>query len=171
MHDGAKTLREEIEVRLVGAEDVVALRRKVLRQGMPAETAIFPGDNEPEAFHLGAVRNHEIVGVATFLLRPYPLDAAASRAWQLRGMAVDPALQGQGVGTRILDSAIETLRHELFRRDERHVPAILWCKARIKAVEFYRRNGWVTEGDEFDIANFGKHFLMKWQQPDSRTRN
>lgn len=167
MDDSTKTLREEIEVRRVDAADVVPLRRKVLRQGMPAETANFPGDNEPEAFHLGAVRNHEIVGVATFLIRPYPLDAAGTRAWQLRGMAVEPALQGQGVGSRILDSAIEALRHELLRHDERHAPVVLWCKARIKAVEFYRRNGWIVEGEEFDIPNFGKHYFMKWQ-PDGR---
>ena len=144
---------------------MVPLRRKVLRQGMPAETAIFPGDDEPETFHLGALRNGEIVGIATFLVRPYPLDAAGARAWQLRGMAVDPDLQGQGVGTRILEAAIETLRDELVARDERRGTATLWCKARIKAVEFYRRNGWVIEGDEFEIGVFGRHHFMKWQ-PD-----
>lgn len=152
----------EIQVRRVTAVDVVPLRRKVLRQGMPAETAIFPGDDEPETFHLGAMRNGEIVGIATFLVRPYPLDAGKARAWQLRGMAVDPVLQGQGVGSKILDCAIDLLRGEIAPRDERRVPAILWCNARIKAVEFYRQNGWITEGEEFDVANIGPHSYMRW---------
>jgi GNAT superfamily N-acetyltransferase len=161
----------EIQVRRVNAADVIPLRRKVLRQGMPAETAIFPGDEEPETFHLGAMRNGEIVGIATFLVRPYPLDAERTRAWQLRGMAVDPDLQGQGVGSKILDCAIDLLRGEIAiaPRGERHVPSILWCNARIKAVEFYRQNGWITEGEEFDVANFGPHSYMRWQ-PESETR-
>jgi GNAT superfamily N-acetyltransferase len=159
----------EIQVRRVTAADVIPLRRKVLRQGMPAETAIFPGDEEPETFHLGAMRNGEIVGIATFLVRPYPLDADQARAWQLRGMAVDPDLQGQGVGSKILDCAIDLLRGEITPRDERSVAAILWCNARIKAVEFYRQNGWIAEGEEFDVANIGPHSYMRWQ-PESEAQ-
>ncbi|HET9888737.1 MAG TPA: GNAT family N-acetyltransferase [bacterium] len=154
---------EEIEVRRITATDVLPLRRKVLRQGMPPETAIFPGDQEPETFHLGAFRQGDIVGVATFLVRPYPMDASRARGWQLRGMAVDPELQSHGVGSKMLDAAIEILGPELRARDGVPVPAILWCKARIKAVDFYRRNGWVTVGEEFEIAPIGPHYHMKWQ--------
>gem|GEM_PF-432545 len=153
----------DIEVRRIAAAEVVPLRHKVLRQGMPPETAIFPGDEEPETFHLGALRNREVVGVATFLVRPYPLDPGGARAWQLRGMAVDPALQSHGVGSKMLQAAIEILGQELRVRDGLPAPAILWCKARIKAVDFYRRNGWITVGEEFEIANFGPHYHMKWQ--------
>jgi len=154
---------EEIEVRRITAAEVLPLRRKVLRQGMPPETAIFPGDDEPEALHLGAVRDEEIVGIATFLVRPYPSDPSKARAWQLRGMAVDPTLQGQGVGSKILAAALEILAPELGGRDGQPGRAILWCKARIKAVDFYRRNGWVTDGELFEIANFGPHYHMRWQ--------
>jgi GNAT superfamily N-acetyltransferase len=168
---------EEIEVRRITSADVLPLRRKVLRQGMPPETAIFPGDGEPETFHLGAVREGEIVGVATFLVRPYPLDSSGARGWQLRGMAVDPALQSHGVGSKMLDAAIEILGPEVRARDGLPATAILWCKARIKAVDFYRRNGWVTVGEEFEISPIGPHYHMKWQptiaaevEPPSRSK-
>jgi GNAT superfamily N-acetyltransferase len=158
-----------IQVQRVTAARVIPLRRKVLRQGMPAETAIFPGDDEPETFHLGAMSNGEIVGIATFLVRPYPLDRDKGRAWQLRGMAVDPDLQGQGIGSRILDRAIELLRGEIVPRNNQHAPVTLWCNARIKAIEFYRQNGWIAEGELFDVANIGPHSYMRWQ-PESETR-
>lgn len=160
---------DEIRVQRIGAGDVLPLRRKVLRQGMPPETALFPGDDEPQTFHLGAMRGEEIVGIATFLVRPYPLDTAASRGWQLRGMAVDPKLQSHGVGSKILETAIELLRPELHPIGGDR--ATLWCKARKKAVEFYRRNGWIIEGEEFEIANFGWHHFMKWSPQSGGERD
>jgi GNAT superfamily N-acetyltransferase len=148
-----------IQVRRGTTAECIPLRWAVLRPGMPESTAHLPGDDEPETFHVVAERDGAIVGCATFLVRPFPRDPAARRAWQLRGMAVDPTLQGTGVGTSVLERAIEILAPEVERAGD---PAPLWCNARTSAASFYRRNGWVPIGEEFNLPPVGPHFLMRW---------
>lgn len=171
----------EILVRKAAPEEVRGLRHKVLRVGMPPESAIFPGDDEAGAVHLVAVAREAagdavreapgdevICGVATFLIRPFPADPAARAAWQLRGMAVDPRDQGKGIGSRLLDFAIGVLpgvrpgtARELSAAEGRR----LWCKAREGAVKFYENNGWRVAGEAFDVPPFGPHRLMEWVPP------
>ncbi len=148
--------------------ECIPIRWAVLRKGMPESTAHLPGDDERETFHVVAERQRAIVGCATFIVRPFPPDSSERRGWQLRGMAVDPATQGSGIGSVILAKALEILGAEILpRRDASGATlppeTILWCKARIAAASFYRRNGWVSIGEEFDIPPFGRHFLMRWQ--------
>ena len=37
---------------------------------------------------------------------------------------------------------------------------LLWCNARIIAVEFYKKIGFQIKGEEFDIPDIGKHYFM-----------
>ena len=37
---------------------------------------------------------------------------------------------------------------------------LLWCNARIIAIEFYKKIGFQIKGEEFDIADIGKHYFM-----------
>jgi predicted N-acetyltransferase YhbS len=148
-----------ITVRRGTTAECIGLRGAVLRPGMPISTAHFPGDDEPATFHVVAEQGGAIVGCATFMMRPYPLDHEARRAWQLRGMAVDPTLQGSGVGTSILGESMRILRAQ-----DPPVPdgAILWCKARVGAIPFYERNGWITVGGEFHLPPIGMHKIMRF---------
>ncbi len=36
----------------------------------------------------------------------------------------------------------------------------MWCNARSGARTFYERAGFCVEGEEFEIAGIGPHFLM-----------
>jgi GNAT superfamily N-acetyltransferase len=106
-----------------------------------------------------------IVGCATYVVRPFPPDPEARRAWQLRGMAVAATQQGTGVGSSILSKALEILAPEIQARGP--TPgASLWCNARMSAAAFYRRNGWVPVGEVFDLPPIGPHVIMKWN-PDA----
>lgn len=70
-------------------------------------------------------------------------------------MATLPEVQGRGFGTKILEAICEDLRERGGGR--------VWCNARISAAGFYRRNGFVVVGDEFDLPGIGAHFVMeKW---------
>ena len=37
---------------------------------------------------------------------------------------------------------------------------MLWCNARLVAVEFYKYNGFKIIGNLFDIAGIGPHYYM-----------
>jgi GNAT superfamily N-acetyltransferase len=68
-------------------------------------------------------------------------------------MATDTTLQGTGVGRQVL-----LLVQEIAA--ERGVP--LWCQARVSAMGFYEKMGWVAEGDEFEVPDVGPHYVMRW---------
>ncbi len=142
-----------IEVRRGTAEEVVDVRHRVLREGRPRETAVFDGDTSRATRHWVAVQHDRIVGVVSVMQAPLPdgVEHPEPRpSWQLRGMAVLPALQGSGVG-RALIGAVHA-----------EVDAPMWCNARENVVSFYARNGWRKVGEPFDIEPIGPHVRMVW---------
>jgi GNAT superfamily N-acetyltransferase len=130
-------------------EGQLDLRYRVLREplGLPKSAAAFAGDDAPDALHLIAVaENGTVIGCATVL-------SDGKSALQLRGMAVDEGWQGHGVGRAILEAVYA---------DARARKKSLWCNARLSAEAFYARNGWVSEGDVFDVPGVGPHTVMHW---------
>ena len=134
-----------IVVRRGDAAEVVEVRHRVLRSGRPRATAIFDGDEAPTTRHWVAVQADRVVGVVTVIRAPPPEGSAPHH--QLRGMAVLPELQGQGIGGQLLDAATAEV-------------ADLWCNARLSVVPFYRDRGWQTVGEVFEIAAIGPHQRM-----------
>jgi GNAT superfamily N-acetyltransferase len=85
-------------------------------------------------------------------MREAPQDEDEPHAWRLRGMATLPEVRGQGYGGALLERC---LRHALDRGGD-----LAWCTARVPAAGFYRRYGFVSVGDVFDVAPIGPHILM-----------
>jgi predicted GNAT family N-acyltransferase len=147
-----------IAVRVVDGTATRELRRAVLRPAWPVGSAMH-GDENPDAVHLAAVDDGDrVVGSCVVLPRPYVLRPDQDAAWQLRGMATVPELRGQGVGGAVVAQALI----EVAQRGAR----LLWCEARIGAVEFYRRHGFGVDGPEFEHAETGiAHFPMSRAVP------
>jgi GNAT superfamily N-acetyltransferase len=134
-------------VRRLTAADTPALhdlRLRVLRPGRPPEAAVFPGDEDPATVHLGAFDEAgQCLGIATLV---------RNKGLQLRGMAVEPAVRGTGVGAAVLEAVHRTAVEEGF--------SDLWCNARVSAVGFYEKGGWTREGEQFEIPDVGPHYVM-----------
>jgi GNAT superfamily N-acetyltransferase len=138
---------------------ILDLRHRILRAGLPIETARFEGDQGPHTTHYAAFQtNDELkptgrpICCATFMLGTYE----EVPAWQLRGMATEEAYRGCGVGNQLLNTAERELRsHPVYA----HV-RLMWCNARVPAVRFYQRNGWKGVSDVFDIPTAGPHIQM-----------
>jgi GNAT superfamily N-acetyltransferase len=129
------------------AAECIGLRRRVLRAGTPSSDASFDEDGEATTFHIGWRDDAgEVIAVATFVARPCP-GRPDHRGVQLRGMAVDPASQGTGLGRLLMLAAVEQLRGEGV--------AVLWAKARDTAVGFYERLGMHAEGDGYVTPDTG----------------
>jgi GNAT superfamily N-acetyltransferase len=139
----------DVFVRRAAVEELIELRHRVLRAGLPVETAHFEGDHEPDALHFAAELRGRIVGCCTLIRRPYE----GRPGWQLRGMAVEPELQRSGIGAALLaevDRFMQSQPPEL----------VLWCNARVPASRFYLKHGWECVGEVFEIWTAGPHVRM-----------
>lgn len=142
-----------VAVRIVDGAATRELRRAVLRPAWPVGSAMH-GDDNPDAVHLAALDDDErVIGSCVLLPRPYALRPEEQGAWQLRGMATVPEQRGRGVGAAVVTRALT----EIAVRGGR----LVWCEARIAAVDFYRRHGFVVDGPQFAHVETGiPHFPM-----------
>lgn len=140
-----------IEIRPITAADTHALRQQILRPNQTLADMDYPGDGSAETLHLGAFDGHTLVGIASLYQEAMPRDPK-SGDWRLRGMAVDPAIQGSGVGRKLLEAAITYVRA--------HGGERFWCNARTPAAGFYKRFGLVECGEIFDLIAIGPHVVM-----------
>lgn len=148
-HLAKKTLKYSIKK--ITAKETFAVRHPVLRQGKPIESCMFDGDNLETTFHLGIFHKDKLVGISSFLMSKHPL-LSQEFQYQLRGMAVLNAYQNLGLGKLILNHGENLLKKQNIQ--------IVWCNAREKAVNFYKKNDYKIIGLPFDIKDIGKHFVM-----------
>lgn len=140
-----------IEIRPITAADTHALRQQILRPHQTLADMDYPGDSHTETMHLGAFDGHNLVGIASLYREEMP-NNPSSGDWRLRGMAVDPGIQGSGVGRKLLEAAIAHVRARGGSR--------FWCNARTSAAGFYRRFGLLECGETFDLIAVGPHVVM-----------
>lgn len=148
----------ETEIRAITAEETRPLRQQVLRPQQRVEELVFGCDAHPDARHLGAFHREQLIGITSVAPEPMPGQAVDAGAWQMRGMAVLPGAQGQGVGRAIVEACLAHLCSKAARR--------LWFNARTGAVPFYRALGFEIVGDEFDVPTVGPHYVMTRRLPD-----
>lgn len=154
---------DDVTIHRVGADAVRPLRVAVLRPTMSPLASAYPGDAAPATGHFAAVHGERVAGVATILHEDAPDDRELMEpmprgtAWRLRGMAVEPAHRGQGVGARLLTRCVA---HALDAGRQ-----VAWCNAREVAVGFYRANGWRVVSDRFDLPPSGPHHVMRLDLP------
>jgi len=138
-----------VTFRRAALAEILPLRHRVLRPGLPLADAAFDGDDEPDTRHAGGFAPDGVVACLSLMRRP--LDGRP--AWQLRGMAVRPDLLRRGLGRALLAHAERALHEEVG-------PALLWCNARVAAAPFYERLGWSIVSAPFDIPGVGSHVRM-----------
>lgn len=122
------------------------LRWRVLREplGHPREATLFPF--EAESLHLLALDEGEVVGCVLF--HPEGLDTG-----RLLQMAVEPARQGQQLGTRL----VRELEAEVARLGFRTV----MLHARDSAVGFYGRLGYEVFGEPFMEVGIPHRYMRR----------
>lgn len=135
----------------VRLEDVIDVRHQVLRVGQPRSSSYFPEDCYQNTIHFAAFKHDKIIGCASVYKESHP-DFSLKQSWRIRGMAVVEAMQGQNIGSQLLESCVN---HAINMKGD-----VIWCNARINAVKFYKRCGFKIIGDEFTIENIGAHYLM-----------
>jgi GNAT superfamily N-acetyltransferase len=168
-------------VERVSAPETFDLRWRVLRPHQRLEEMTLQGDEDPDtAFYVARdAMSANVLATASVHREAPPWEPQARRdrdhagpdgrlevptearfaagneganAWRLRAMATADGFRGQGLGRRVLDAVID------------HVSTagggLLWCGARIRAVQFYERAGFSTLGDFYNEPIVGIHVLM-----------
>ena len=115
---------------------------------MPISHVDLPED--AHGLHLGAFVPSHVHPVAVISLftesMPIGVDTALSRhdgtQVRFRKFACDPAYQGRGIGSRLLQYSISVARSELNG-------TIFWCDARSSSSEWYGKRGFISFGEKF----------------------
>ena len=145
---------ESYTVTKISADDTLSIRQQVLRPNLVIDQCRFEGDQDEATFHMGALMNDSVIGIATMMIdRSSELAEIAQDQYRLRGMAVLPQFRDQGIGRAILEACLQEVQRRGF--------GLFWCNARVKAANFYSAAGFSkTSETTFDIADVGPHFLM-----------
>lgn len=141
-------------IKHISATEAYTVRHPVLRNGKPIDSCIFDGDNISSTFHLGVFIDNNLVGVCSFFKCNHQL-LTEEFQYQLRGMAVLNTYQNKGLGNVILNYG-ETLLKEKNMN-------VIWCNAREKALNFYKKMGYKIIGEPFNIKDIGLHYVM-WKK-------
>ncbi|MDO9595684.1 MAG: GNAT family N-acetyltransferase [Lutibacter sp.] len=138
-----------IQIKEISAEETFPIRLEVLRKNIPLPYE-FDGDFDKETIHLGAFKNDKLIAVSSFMKASNK--NFEGNQYQLRGMATLKEYQGFGAGKLMLEKAAQILKEKNSQ--------VLWCNARIAAVEFYKKQGFQTFGEKFEISYVGEHYVM-----------
>lgn len=143
MHDG-------VVADVVPAVETYELRHRVLGRGTTPAHVKSADDLDLDSGHY-AVKIDGVV-VATGTIRRKPSPRGEERAWQIRGMVVQPELRGRGLGSDVLTA--------LIHHAESLGGGLMWCYARIGARTLYERHGFEAEGEAFEDAVAGTQVYM-----------
>jgi GNAT superfamily N-acetyltransferase len=128
------------------------LRQRVLRPHQRTDEVGRPADADPRAGHFRALESGTVVGVGSIFPEPPPWDGGAAGSWRIVGMATAEGHRGLGVGSAVLAALVEHARAGSGR--------LVWCNARMTAVDFYRRFGFETRGEPWEEPEIGPHVVM-----------
>jgi len=128
-------------------EKYFELRWRILRKPWNQPKGSEQDLHENSAYHIMAVENNQVIGVARLQLT----DEQSSRA-QLRYMAVDEASQGKGVGRHIIEHM------EQFARQQ--AAETLFFHARDNALGFYKKLGYQIDKKSYLLFDSIQHYEM-----------
>ncbi len=138
-----------MEIRFAAIAEILALRQEVIIAGTDRDSPYFDGDNAEDTLHVAVFESGHCIACATLLKSEWQ----RKPAWQLRGMAVAPHRQGQGLGRALL----EFIQDQMPRQSQ---TVGLWCNARVRAAAFYEKHGFTRVSKRFIVKGIGPHFRM-----------
>ena len=129
---------------------VLPLRQRVLRPHQRIAEVRFEGDEV--GTHFGAFDDAgDLVGIASLI--PDSTSRRAGLTWRLRGMAVVPEHQREGIGASLLRAVVDFV--------SRAGDGGIWCAARVPAIGFYEQFGFMSVGDPYEEPIIGPHIRME----------
>lgn len=132
-------------------EEIQHLRNEVLWPHKTFENCILDTDRLPSTFHFGVQIDGLTVATVT-LQQERSSKLLHEKQYRLRAMAVREGYRAQGFGDAIVEAGLNHLR-------ELGVE-VVWCDARVAALNFYRRLQFEELEEEYEIPIIGLHRFM-----------
>jgi GNAT superfamily N-acetyltransferase len=139
-----------IEIRSIQAEQTYPIRKEELRKNVSL-SHVMAGDEEPDTLHLGIFLSGELAGIVSLMRASLPSFKERPQ-YQIRGMATSGMHQGKGFGKSLLKEAENRLKVMGVE--------IVWCNARVVALDFYLKMGYAIHGTIFELPEIGPHYKM-----------
>jgi GNAT superfamily N-acetyltransferase len=157
-----------LRVERVPVAVTLPLRQRVLRPTQTLEELRRLYGDEPDVAAFAAVdASGAVVGTANIRPEPCPWRPTEPHAWRLRGVATEPARQGQGIGAAVLAAVLDHAAERDHASGRR--AALVWCNARVPAVPFYLRGGFRVHGAPWQDTLLGPHVRL-WRPSDGDDR-
>ncbi len=142
-------------IQQVDVEDVRPLRHKHLRPDQPEDAVCYQSDAEETCCHFAA-RDAQGNVIGTGSLNREDRVAGqppfGTPGMRIRGITVDDAWRGKGVGTAMIAHLLEYGRAQGI--------AEAWGNARTENLRFYVRNGFREVSGSFEIPTIGDHVVV-----------
>jgi len=139
-------------IKIISSKDTFYIRQQVLRAGKPIESCQFDGDDLPTTTHFGLFIDEKLTGVVSVFKNINTIFNIENQ-YQIRGMAVLPEFQRNGLGKELV------IHCEAYLKNLK--ATLIWFNARENAVLFYKKLGYNSVGAPFSIADIGIHYVMK----------
>ena len=140
--------------RIISARETRALRHLVLWPHIPKEEdCVIDVDHRPDAIHLGAFENGNLLSVLSLFEMSTP-KLPMKYQYRLRAMATHPAYRNRGAGKLLVEYAQDIMRTKQVD--------VLWCDARKVALGFYEKLNFESLDEWYEVPNIGMHKLMYW---------
>jgi ribosomal protein S18 acetylase RimI-like enzyme len=144
-------------------EDIQQLRNEVLWPHKTFENCILETDRLSTTFHFGLKIDGLTVATVTFQQeksdklkqdssKGVSQGALQENQYRLRAMAVREGYRGQGFGDAIVEEGLKYLSSIGVE--------VVWCDARVAALNFYRRLQFEELEEEYEIPIIGLHRFM-----------
>lgn len=129
----------------ISPQQTLPLRALVLRPNRALEECKFENDELDSTYHFAWIENNVCLCIASVM-------KTNQEQYQIRGMATHPDHRGKQLASKVLKYLEDYMRSKNIQK--------LWCNARVSAKDFYLKNGYLIDGDEFDIPKIGPHLKM-----------
>ncbi|NND94423.1 MAG: GNAT family N-acetyltransferase, partial [Flavobacteriales bacterium] len=90
-----------LKLKDISAEETRPLRHLILRPHQTLQDCVYPGDEDPRSFHVGAYIEGQLVCIASFFPQSTERLSQAMQ-YRLRGMGTLKEHQGKGIGAAVL---------------------------------------------------------------------
>lgn len=138
----------------VSPERTHRLRADVLHGGAPPQVARVPGEDDPGAVTFAALdADGTVVGCVGLFPQTCPdLPDHDGAGWRLRRLATAPRWERRGVGTRVVEAALEHAADQ--------GGGVAWCNATPAGAVLFDRLGFVRTGEPWEDPEFGANVRM-----------
>lgn len=138
------------EIKAIRADETYPLRLQVLSH-TKLEDCYYKGDFDERALHVGALKENEIIGVASFFPEGHKY-LAYKKMYRLRGLAIDPKHRNQLRGQTLILFGENMLRQ--------NGTELIWSITKANNIPYYEHLGFEKTDYMYNDPTKGLHILM-----------